>query len=275
MRLPNLERKVSGFTLVEMAIVLVIIGIILAGVMKGRDIVRGAQVKQFSQQFAQKWGTVAQTYYDKTGQQLNDGDRNGGAAGAPNGLMDGAAGTRALTAATGTDAQAIIPALRAVGITPCTIIKSKLVERVTGPVVGDPEAAQCGAADRGTIFQTQVEGEYAGSQTVTVDLVGTEIVVGTGTNAQTYQRNVVALYNVPQDVARGLDTAIDGREEGTGGSCLNLGAANGAGADEGYTAAVDGGAAISELAATWNSKVWGESNDSDLQCTTVGIILDY
>lgn len=196
----NSERKaVSGFTLVEMAIVLVIIGIILAGVMKGRDIVRGSQVKQFSQQFAQKWGTVAQTYYDKTGQQLNDGAANGGAAGVPDGLMDANVMSRAGN---------IVNACESVGITPCTMIKSKLTDWNGGSCSGDTNIAV-----------TLVDGEYTGSTKVFADLVTLDI----NTTQNQYRRNTVVLYGVPSDVAKGLDTAVDGQEDGNSGSLFTVG----------------------------------------------------
>lgn len=46
-----MPRKQSGFTLVEIAIVLVIIGLLLGGVLKGQELINSAKVKNFAQDF--------------------------------------------------------------------------------------------------------------------------------------------------------------------------------------------------------------------------------
>ena len=43
-------KKQSGFTLIEIAIVLVIIGLLLGGVLKGQELITGARVRNFIQQ---------------------------------------------------------------------------------------------------------------------------------------------------------------------------------------------------------------------------------
>ncbi|MBI5920354.1 MAG: prepilin-type N-terminal cleavage/methylation domain-containing protein [Betaproteobacteria bacterium] len=49
MRVPN--KKQSGFTLIEIAIVLVIIGLLLGGVLKGQELINSAKVKNFATDF--------------------------------------------------------------------------------------------------------------------------------------------------------------------------------------------------------------------------------
>jgi prepilin-type N-terminal cleavage/methylation domain-containing protein len=46
-----MKRQQSGFTLVEIAIVLVIIGLLLGGVLKGQELVNSAKVKNFANDF--------------------------------------------------------------------------------------------------------------------------------------------------------------------------------------------------------------------------------
>ncbi|MEJ2641329.1 MAG: prepilin-type N-terminal cleavage/methylation domain-containing protein [Desulfosarcinaceae bacterium] len=85
-----------GFTLIEMAIVLIIIGIIIGAVVKGKDIVRSAEQKKLYSEFIREWQIAFNNYYDRTGWILADvndpnnaGARNGRCApGATNANVD-------------------------------------------------------------------------------------------------------------------------------------------------------------------------------------------
>ena len=48
---PNFPRRQSGFTLIEIAIVLVIIGLLLGGILKGQELINSARVKNLSTDF--------------------------------------------------------------------------------------------------------------------------------------------------------------------------------------------------------------------------------
>lgn len=61
-----------GFTLIEMAIVLIIIGIILGAVVKGKDLVRGAEQKKLYSTFLNAWDMAYANYHDRTGLILGD-----------------------------------------------------------------------------------------------------------------------------------------------------------------------------------------------------------
>jgi prepilin-type N-terminal cleavage/methylation domain-containing protein len=97
-------RNQKGFTLVELAIVLVIIGIILAGIIKGQELITNAKIKRAFT--AQKEMTAAiYTYYDRYGKF--PGDDNTAIArwgatynGNGNGIIEG--GTIGTDAAPGT-----------------------------------------------------------------------------------------------------------------------------------------------------------------------------
>lgn len=62
----------QGFTLVEMSIVLVIIGLILGAVSIGKDLQRDAEYSKIKQKFVDQWVQAYNTYYQRTGVVLGD-----------------------------------------------------------------------------------------------------------------------------------------------------------------------------------------------------------
>ena len=48
---PQIKRRQSGFTLIEIAIVLVIIGLLLGGILKGQELINNARVKNLASDF--------------------------------------------------------------------------------------------------------------------------------------------------------------------------------------------------------------------------------
>jgi prepilin-type N-terminal cleavage/methylation domain-containing protein len=67
-------RKTRGFTLVELAIVLVIIGIILGAILKGTELINNAKVKRLQNDLRGLEAAIW-TFYDRTGRM--PGDCNG------------------------------------------------------------------------------------------------------------------------------------------------------------------------------------------------------
>jgi len=84
----------KGFTLIEMAIVLIIIGIIIGAVVKGKDLVRSAEQKRLYSKFLNSWDMAYNTYYDRTGWILLDVNNsdNGATAGGRDGKCSGTGG---------------------------------------------------------------------------------------------------------------------------------------------------------------------------------------
>jgi prepilin-type N-terminal cleavage/methylation domain-containing protein len=66
-----MKGRVKGFTLVELAIVLVIIGIILGAVLKGQELIFNAKVKRLVSQTKEMMAALY-TYYDKYGYYPGD-----------------------------------------------------------------------------------------------------------------------------------------------------------------------------------------------------------
>jgi prepilin-type N-terminal cleavage/methylation domain-containing protein len=173
-------RNNKGFTLVELAIVLVIIGLILGSVLKGKDLINSAKQKQFYNAFVKTWELSIISYYDRTGYLLGDGGDNGGVAGsAPNGVFD-----------------AINSAAE------FTRVNTALEEK--GLEVPETNTA--------TSHNYSFTGAYSGNQNVTLYLYNR-------TNyGQT--NNTMLLLNVPTDLAYALDKIIDGQVDATEGKCV-------------------------------------------------------
>ena len=66
------KRHQGGFTLVEMAVVLVIIGVIIGAVMIGRDVQRNAEYTRIKQKFMDQWVVAYNTYSQRTGAPVGD-----------------------------------------------------------------------------------------------------------------------------------------------------------------------------------------------------------
>jgi prepilin-type N-terminal cleavage/methylation domain-containing protein len=66
----------KGFTLIELAIVLVIIGIIMGAVLKGQDLIQNARYKQFISK-VKAWEVAQWTYLDRMGRFAGDANKNG------------------------------------------------------------------------------------------------------------------------------------------------------------------------------------------------------
>ncbi|MCX7817247.1 MAG: prepilin-type N-terminal cleavage/methylation domain-containing protein [Syntrophales bacterium] len=67
----------KGFTLVELAIVLVIIGIILGAVLKGQELMNNARHKKFISDTGKKFEVSAWAYYDRNGRFPGDSNKDG------------------------------------------------------------------------------------------------------------------------------------------------------------------------------------------------------
>lgn len=66
------RRRQGGFTLVEMAVVLVIIGVIIGAVMIGRDVQRNAEYTRIKQKFVDQWVVAYNTYNQRLGVPVGD-----------------------------------------------------------------------------------------------------------------------------------------------------------------------------------------------------------
>lgn len=68
----QVNKSQKGFTLVEMSIVLVVIGLILGAVSIGKDLQRDAEYAKIKQKFIDGWVQAYNAYYQRTGVVLGD-----------------------------------------------------------------------------------------------------------------------------------------------------------------------------------------------------------
>lgn len=71
-RLPLRARLQQGFTLVEMAIVLAVIGLIIGAIAIGKDVQRNAEYAKIKNKFVDQWEQAYNAYYTRTGVVVGD-----------------------------------------------------------------------------------------------------------------------------------------------------------------------------------------------------------
>ena len=177
----RLTKNEKGFSLVEMAIVLIIIGLILGMVFKGKDLIQSARQKSFYNKFLKAWELSVISYYDRTGQLLGDGTINGGTAAAPDFHFDNISGAN-FGNANGIDAT-----LKKVGL----------------------EVPVSNTANSG---QYAYNGAYSGVRTVTLYLQWLY------SHGESQYHNCLWIRSVPTDLAIALDTLVDGSMDARAGN---------------------------------------------------------
>jgi len=168
----TLRRNQKGFTLVELAIVLIIIGIILGAVLKGRDLIQSAKQKKFYNSFVKTWELTVEDYMDRTGKLLGDGTDNGGTAATENGWFD--------------------------NFIPC-VTDGSSVGTTLGKVgldVPTTNTDYCG--------QYSIAGKYSGTRTVSLYLYRLY------SNQDAAYYNAFYMTSIPTDLAIALDRIVDG-----------------------------------------------------------------
>ena len=189
----------KGFTLVEMALVLIIIGIIIGAVVKGKDLVRGAEQKRIYSKFLSEWRLAYLNFYDRTGKILGDTwDINAGpAAPGQDGMADSAAGTGGAPSNAGRDDLddgEAVAAPRWRGLS-----QVGLDEPVTN-VPGVPWQYKYVDSTGNTSFIT-IAFEFSA--------------------AAPPGYNYMMIDSIPTELAMAIDTMVDGEADGTDGDFLN------------------------------------------------------
>ncbi|MGD9210416.1 MAG: prepilin-type N-terminal cleavage/methylation domain-containing protein [Desulfobacteraceae bacterium] len=183
----------KGFTLVEMAIVLIVIGIIIGAVVKGKDLVRGAEQKKVYTKFVSAWRLVYLNFYDRTGKVLGDFWN-----------------ATATPAAAGQDGQADtnLDGANVVGTTDRNALLSNggaaTYYGLTNVGLESP------VTNTGTAYTYRYLDSDGGGHTLTISFLHD----GTG------NYNYLELTNIPNELVLALDTMIDGEADGQSGEFI-------------------------------------------------------
>jgi len=214
-------RRQGGFTLVEMAIVLVIIGLILGAITIGKDVQRNAEYTKVKQKFIDQWVLAYNAHTQRTGVVPADSQT------APRLMVNG-------TSFTGPVAG---------------VVSGGNMEKVTVPnpicrgLVG---AGMTGTAQTGAAFDLRTLMLQAGVRMPPGRAEGSEdryVYLDSNGNPQEIQvcfqwnppatfsgaGNIMVISGLTPDLARSLDQMIDGKADAQEGMFRQQGVANGAG----------------------------------------------
>lgn len=206
------SRAQAGFTLVEMSVVLLVIGLILGAVSVGKDLQRDAEYTKIKQKFVDQWASAYNSYFLRSGVVLGDSQT------APSFMVNGTAfaGT---SASTGDMTTATEP------VAVCDSATAPLTTRAS------PLASLYSEMDRLGVRMPPGRAEGKEARYVYLDSNGNpqEIQVcfqwnkpGTASNSG----NVMVISGLTPDLARALDQMIDGKADAQEGMFRQAGVSN-------------------------------------------------
>ena len=211
---PRAARAQAGFTLVEMSVVLLVIGLILGAVSIGKDLQRNAEYTRIKQKFVDQWASAYNGYYLRSGVVLGDSQT------APNFMVNGAAVAIGTSGSTGTMVGATEPAAICDSATASAATRASPIDTLYSEM------------DRLGVRKPPGRAEGKESRYVYLDSNGNpqEVQVcfqwnkpGTASNAG----NVMVISGLTPDLARALDQMIDGKPDAQEGMFRQAGVANG------------------------------------------------
>ena len=208
----------KGFTLVELAIVLVIAGIILVGVMKGTDAVNKAKVERMVSDMRGLAGTL-QEYEKRTGRVAGDCDNNGIIENAALPLTTTALNNFAVVTTSATDLTNFAPArvmpataVNGAGINNTVCVTSASAEADSNQVWNELRRA-------GVVDANRLPRELARHVMNDVFMLGT---MSDATNSA----HMIVVYGVPVWMAEAIDASMDGAATMYGTAATGDGPAN-------------------------------------------------
>jgi prepilin-type N-terminal cleavage/methylation domain-containing protein len=253
--------RCQGFTLVEMAVVLVIIGLILGAVSIGKDVQRNAEYTKVKQKFIDQWAVAYNTFVQRTGSPVGDNQQE------PRLMVNGA------NYNTGVDPTGIVSGSDMSSAT----APSAICQGAAGPKMG--RTAQTGEvfALRNIMLRAGVRmppGRAEGREDryVYLDSNGNpqELQVCFQWNPPGYAEgagNVMVITGLTPDLARSLDQMIDGKPDAIEGMFRQERNARTNTSGTSNAAGVEWGANNTQV-------ITGTNNVSDTGGTTLGNRLD-
>ncbi|GEK07871.1 type II secretion system protein [Pseudoalteromonas sp. McH1-7] len=213
----------QGFTLVEMSLVLVVIGLILGALSVGKDMQRNAEYKKIKQKFVDQWVQAYNQYYDRMGVVVGDRPKTPTLAVNAVNVTDNNTINTLLGTADNALSQANITELCS---TPATVGQTAdLLGYFHRAGIGLPTGRASGYEDRYVYLDTN-----GNPQQLTVCFQF--LVAGADHGAG----NVMVIKGLTPDLARSLDSAIDGLVDADDGrfrldNAITLGLSTGNGGD--------------------------------------------
>ncbi|MDW7549595.1 type II secretion system protein [Pseudoalteromonas peptidolytica] len=189
----------QGFTLVEMSLVLVVIGLILGALSVGKDMQRNAEYKKIKQKFVDQWVQAYNQYYDRMGVVVGDRPKTPTLAVNAVNVPDGSALNVLLGTAGANDKLAQGDITELCSNTEKVGEKTDLLGYFHRAGIGLPTGRANGYEDRYVYLDTN-----GNPQQLTVCF--RFLVAGADHGAG----NVMVIKGLTPDLARSLDSAIDG-----------------------------------------------------------------
>lgn len=217
----------QGFTLVELAVVLAVIGLIIGAVAIGKDVQRNAEYTKVKNKFIDQWEQAYNQYYQRTGVVLGDNQT------APQNMVNGEqyllAGTRSGRNMTGvTPPNAICRAAAGQGMirTFAAATDPDLRVLMTRAGIRMPPGRAEGLEDRYVYLDSNgnpQEIQVCFQWNVPLAHASADNAVGDGAG------NVMVITGLTPDLARSLDQMIDGKPDEREGRFRRQGVENNAG----------------------------------------------
>lgn len=200
----NRRRAQAGFTLVEMSVVLLVIGLILGGVAIGKDVQRNAEYVKIKQKFIDQWSSAYNTYYARAGVVVGDDQLE------PRFMVNGAAHTVVGSVVSGGD----MSGASAAG----AVCAGALAPAASGEIAANSAFQLHDLMDRMGVRMPPGRAEGREDRYVYLDSNGNpqEIQVCFQWNkpgSPSNSGNVMVITGLTPDLARALDQMIDGKAD--------------------------------------------------------------